>query len=408
MSMSRLSIVIFAIALASCTSVATRDSSNDIATRILVTIPHSGSSAQRLGDPGTFYLRRRGYGPTPSINRTLDGIADDYNLRRVDGWHIASIDQYCEVYEIRGEQSSEDLIERISSDPRIELVQPMNYFETQGILYDDPLANLQPALATLAINEAHEMATGRGITVAVIDSLVDRRHLEFRGRVQEQLDLVDGASRARGEIHGTAVAGVISSAANNGTGIVGVAPDSTIASLRACWTVDDTTGRAQCSSFSLAQALESAIRLGIDVINLSLVGPDDPLLRELLHAAFEDGIIVISASPSDDHADQSFPSSHSAVISVASPSTSLRDNATNVLRAPGAEVMSTMPNNRYGFFSGHSMSAAYVSGVSALILERRPDLSPRELRDLLMDTRTEQSINACRAIASVTAEARSC
>ncbi|MGI9258084.1 MAG: S8 family peptidase, partial [Gammaproteobacteria bacterium] len=360
MNSSRWSIVIIASALAGCASVATRDSRNDgamqAATRILVTIPHSGSSTQQqLGDPGSFYLRRRGYGPSPGVNRTLDRIADDYDLRRVDGWHIASIDQYCEVYEVRGQQSSAELIERISTDPRVELAQPMNYFETQGVLYDDPLANLQPALTTLAIHEAHEMATGQGITVAVIDSFVDRRHLEFRGRVLEQLDLVDSPGRTRGEIHGTAVAGVIGSAANNGTGIVGVAPDSAIASLRACWTVDDATGRAQCSSFSLAQALEFAIQLGVDVINLSLVGPEDPLLRELLHAATDNDIIVVSASPTDDQSDRNFPSSHSAVIAVASSNTSLGDDADNVLRAPGAEVMSTMPNNRYGFFSGHSM-----------------------------------------------------
>lgn len=406
-------IVIIGCALAGCagierTTSQTSDDLRESTRRILVTIPQSSSRAQQLGDPGSFYLRRRGYGASPEIDRTLDRIADDYDLRRIDGWHIASIDQYCEVYEIRGERSLAEVVERIGSDPRVAIAQPMNVFETQGVRYDDPLATLQPALSTLAIDEAHEIATGRGVAVAVIDSSVDRNHLEFRGRVPTHRDLVGSSGNATAEVHGTAVAGVIGSAANNGSGIVGVAPDSTIMSLRACWTIDAATGRAQCSSFSLAQALESAINLGADVINLSLAGPDDPLLTELIDAATENDIVVVAAAPTGIQEDRQFPSSHSAVIAVASSNASLEDLGRTILRAPGAEVMSTMPENRYGFFSGNSMSAAHVTGVSALVRELNPDISPNALREILIRTGTTQSVNACRAIASVAAETTSC
>ena len=403
-------IVLISSALTGCAGVTLTDvRSGDAAQRILVTVPQSGGGAQpQLGDPGSFYLRRRGYGPSTEINRTLDSIANDYNMRRVDGWHISSIRQYCEVYEIRGGQSSNELIERISADPRIKIVQPMNYFETQGVRYDDPLSTLQPALSTLAVGEAHEMATGRGVIVAVIDSAVDRRHQEFRGRVQTHLDLVERRIGSLAEVHGTAVAGVIGSAANNGTGIVGVAPDSTIASLRACWTIDMATGRAQCSSFSLAQALESAINLQADVINLSLAGPEDPLLIELINAAIANDIIVISAFPASIRVNEQFPASHSGVIAVASSDAPAGTNAANILLAPGAEIMSTMPNNDYAFFSGNSMSAAYVTGVSALIRERTPNMSPADVRDVLTRTGTARSVNACRAIATEATEAKSC
>ncbi len=70
--------------------------------------------------------------------------------------------------------------------------------------------------------------------------------------------------------------------------------------------------------------------------------------------------------------------------------------------------MSTMPENRYGFFSGNSMSAAHVTGVSALVRELNPDISPNALREILIRTGTAQSVNACRAIASVAAETTSC
>ncbi len=100
-----------------------------------------------------------------------------------------------------------------------------------------------------------------------------------------------------GEIHGTAIAGIIASAVNNREGIIGVAPDVSIAALRACWAVVDDGLAAQCSSFSLAQALEVALGLQPNVINLSLAGPDDPLLSRLLDRAIERGIVVVTAHP---------------------------------------------------------------------------------------------------------------
>jgi len=377
-------------------------SAERLARQVLVTTHQdSGASFNVLGDPGTFYLRRRGYGPTPGVNRTMDQIARDYDLRRVDGWYIASLGEYCEVFELRPEHEMADIVARISADPRVELAQPMNVFETEGIVYDDPYAPMQPALATLAIEAAHEIATGKGVTIAVVDSSVDKRHRELRGRVTSEIDLVSQRNHAGGEVHGTAVAGIIGSAANNGEGIVGVAPDAHLASLRACWTVDETTGSARCSSFSLALAIETAMQLEADVINLSLAGPPDALLGELIDAAVARGSIVVAAMPDSPGPDNSFPSSHAGVMAVESAESPSDYPAANLLRAPGAEIMSTAPNNAYAFFSGNSMSAAYISGVSALVREHRPAIRSEELIRLLMETGHEHLVNACRAIARV-------
>lgn len=393
--------------LAGCASLDTTDSrlarsGAALERQLLITTRQDGGpSLSLLGDPGDFYFRRREYGPTPSVDQTLDQIAEDYDIRRVEGWYIAAVGEYCEVYELRSGQVAEDLIERIRADPRVELVQTMNLFETQGISYNDPFASMQPALSSLSIQSAHEAATGRGVTVAVVDSTVDSRHRELRGRILSQRNLVDSRFSRRPEVHGTAVAGVIGSIANNGEGIVGVAPESEIASLRACWTVDTATGRAQCSSFSIARALEIAIQLDADVINLSLSGPFDPLLSELIDAAIDQGIIIVAALPASVTEATAFPSSQPHVIAAESSQTTALHTAPNLLRAPGVEIMSTAPNNSYAFFSGNSMSAAYVTGVSALVRELRPDMKSDELIALLLDTGTERSVNACRAVARV-------
>jgi major intracellular serine protease len=400
-------LLVLACLTAGCTNLPTRDApladaEAALSRQLLITTRQdSGPAVSLLGDPTDFYFRRRGYGPTPRVDRTLDQIAEDYDIRRVEGWYISSVGEYCEVYELGSGQAMEELLERIRDDPRVGLVQAMNLFETQGVTYNDPFASMQPALASLSIGSAHETATGRGVTVAVVDSTVDSHHLELRGRILSQRNLVDGRSSRHPEVHGTAIAGVIGSIANNGEGIVGVAPESNIASLRACWTVDTVTGRAQCSSFSIARALEVAMQLDADVINLSLSGPFDPLLSELIDAAIDQGVIIVAALPASLTEDNAFPSSHAHVIAAASSQGPIVHMASNLLRAPGVEIMSTAPNNRYAFFSGNSMSAAYVTGVSALVRQLRPDMRTDELIALLVDTGTERSVNACRAIAQV-------
>jgi len=378
---------------------------NDPARQILVTAKQPVSAAVGLvGDPATTYIRRRGYGPAPGVDFLLDEIARDYGLKRREGWQISSLGIYCEVFELAPGQSQDDVLQLVAADPRIESVQPMNVYTTQTVQYDDPYASMQPALHDLAIDSAHERATGRGVTVAVIDSLVDDRHPEMRGRVSVRRDLVSGRRPgANGEIHGTAMAGIIASAANNAIGIVGVAPDAEIVSLRACWTVDAQTGQAVCSSLSLAQALETALVMGVDIINLSLSGPDDPLLARLIDLALDRNVLVIAAMPETEGSGGDFPASHAGVI--AAGATDWKDFVSfAVLRAPGNEVLSTVPDSSYGFFSGNSMSSAFIAGVAALLVERRPGIGAGEMFDLLEQTSSASAVNACLALARVVSD----
>jgi subtilisin family serine protease len=392
--------LLLALTLAACSHLAATDSTASLSRQILVTAKQpTGAAFALAGDPAMAYMRRRGYGPAPEIDRLLDSIASDYGLRRVEGWLITSLGIYCEVYEVAPGQDPADLIAEVRADSRIDSVQAMNVFETEGVLYNDPYAGLQPALNDLAIDAAHAHATGRGVRVAVIDSLVDDRHPDIRGRVAVSRDLA-GEHRpvGRAEVHGTATAGIIASTANNAEGIVGVAPDAEIVALRACWTVDAYTGRARCSSFSLAQALAAALELDADVINLSLAGPRDPLLERLVGAALAQGAIVVAAWPDDDTAGDDFPASHPGVIAVGATGPALF-GPPGMLRAPGREVLSTVPDADYAFFSGNSMSAAFVAGVAALLVERTPGIDAATVTTLLRSSGTADSINACRAVA---------
>jgi subtilisin family serine protease len=371
--------------------------------QILVTVRQPAVFATGLtGAPGERYLQRR-YGPTPTVDRVLSQLARQHGLRRVDGWQIQSLGVYCEVLGVPDGRDVDAVIAALAADPRVDLVQRMNLFETQTTHYDDPYVGLQSAATELDVADAHEFATGRGVSVAIIDSAVDANHPELRGRVRTARTLVPEHPLGRdGEVHGTAVAGVIASAINNNEGIVGVAPDVSIAALRACWSVDEHSVAAQCSSFSLARALEVALSLRPNVINLSLAGPADPLLSRILDAVISRGIVVVTAQPEHAAASLAFPSSHADVLAAHSSTELETTSSPFVVAAPGDEVLTTAPGARYAFLSGNSLAAAHTTGVGALLLEREPDLNAERVAEILTASTTHSagraSINACRAL----------
>jgi subtilisin family serine protease len=378
----------------------------EAAQQILVTVRQPATLAAGLtGAPNQRYLQRR-YGPSPSVDRVLTQLAHEHDLRRVEGWPIQSLDVYCEVLAIPAGRDVAEVIAALNGDPRVDLAQRMNLFNTQTAKYDDPYVELQSAATTMEVERAHELATGRGVSIAIIDSAVDGDHPDLRGRVQLARNLVaDRPLARRGEIHGTAIAGIIASAVNNSEGIIGVAPDVSIAALRACWAVGDGGLAAQCSSFSLARALEVALGLQPNVINLSLAGPHDPLLSRLLDRIIERGIVVVTAHPASAESSQAFPSSHPRVLTAHSSLLAVHSDSPYALAAPADEVLTTTPNASYAFMSGNSLAAAHTTGVVALLMERQPGLDAERIAAILTATTTYSggtaSINACRAVAQV-------
>jgi len=403
----------FAFVLTGCvTTGVVRDpaaNADDTAARqILVTVHQPAAMVAGLtGPPNQRYLQRR-YGPSPSVDRILTQLAHEHGLRRIEGWPIQSLDLYCEVLVVPQGRDVVAVIDEIGRDPRVDLAQRMNMFRTQAARYDDPYLDLQSAAAAMEVEQAHELATGRGVSIAIIDSAIDADHPDLRGRVRVARNLVAEHRQPRGgEIHGTAIAGIIASAVNNHEGIIGVAPDVSIAALRACWAITDGDLAAQCSSFSLARALEVALTLRPDVINLSLAGPDDRLLTRLLDRVIERGIVVVTAHPLV--ASSSFPSSHPFVLTAHSSTTPVNSPSPYILAAPANEVLTTTPGSRYAFLTGNSLAAAHTTGVVALLMERQPDLDAERIAAILTSTTTysagSASINACRAVARVTGTA---
>lgn len=340
------------------------------------------------------------YRVASEVQGTVRELAASYGLRAVDAWPIALLGVHCVVFEMPPQAIGQDLLRALARDARVESVQPLNRFATAARELQAPLREMQYSVQSMQITQAHRWAQGRGVRVAIIDTGVDYRHPKLSGRVARHLDLVGRAdARFEDDRHGTAVAGVIA-AADDGQGILGVAPQAELIALKACWPSQPGSSEAACNTFTLARALSAAIDLQADVLNLSLAGPADPLLARLVQKAIARGALVIGALP-DTH-DPGFPAMLEGVIAVRASAAHSAATRRSVV-APGEDIITTAPGARYTLTSGTSLSAAHVSGVAALLLEHRRGLTSAEFEQLLIDSTAGSgslaSINACHALA---------
>jgi subtilisin family serine protease len=331
---------------------------------------------------------------TPEVWATLaKELSGEYGLDQVGAFPLTSLGVQCVVFQVSENRPLDEVLAQLTVDPRVESVQQNQFFQGLGALAGDPYASLQYGPRSVRADRAHAWVTGRGVRVAVVDTGVDTNHPDLTDRVVKTTNFVEGGEKTfTADHHGTAVAGVIGARADNGMGIYGIAPDADLLAIKACWHRRSASPEAWCSSWTLAKAIDFAIIERVQVLNLSLSGPPDPLLRRLIVKAIEEqSITVVAAVMERGDPALSFPSSLSTVIAVVASDAqgSVRARVGKhpaLLAAPGIEVLTTVPNGAYDFLSGSSFATAHVSGIVALLLERNPQLSPREVRELLVDS----------------------
>jgi hypothetical protein len=322
---------------------------------------YSGAYGDELGHSGRLHIAEQ--------------LAHEHGLTLVDDWPMPMIGVECFVMRVPANRSLDDEIASLTRDKRVESVEPINIYQTRSAtppLHNDPLFRAQPAAKAWRLADLHQVATGRHVRVAVIDSTIDTHQPDLAGQVLMSRNFVRGGGEFP-EQHGTGVAGIIAAIADNNQGIVGVAPGAQLMGLRACWqlaTPPDGGSGTICDSLSLAKALEFAITHDAQIINLSLSGPPDPLLGKLIDVALARGMTIVSAF---DGAlpGGGFPASHAGVVAVADDQAG--PNAGGIYVAPGRNVPTTQPGAHWYLVNGSSYAAAHVSGLFALMRERSPN-----------------------------------
>jgi subtilisin family serine protease len=399
-SWSRFWLALLLCSFALATSAQRTDPTTDAGTarrEVLVMLrlpaPHFRPDADYLGG----YAKQSG---NAGRQRVAEELATRFRLRVVGSWPMPALGVDCFVMEAPENLPLESLIESMSLDARVESVQAVNYFRV--LAHDDPLYRLQPTADLWHLDELHRIATGKGVRVAAIDSGVEVEHPDLRGRIVVARNFVDGRESVA-ELHGTAVAGIIGARADNGIGIVGVAPEARLMALRACWQVPNDGNAAVCSSFTLAKALQFALDNDAKVINLSLGGPRDRLLERLLAQAALRGVVVVAATD-PRVADGGFPAALPNVLAVAAED--IPEASGTVYLAPGRDIPATLPGQRWGLVAGSSYAAAEIAGLVALLFDVAPEQNLQQIRDTLDNSERASSaprrgafVDACAAVA---------
>jgi len=320
-------------------------------------------------------------------------IAEEYHLPQVGAFPLTSLAIQCLVFQIPEGRAVEELVARLATDPRVESVQSNQVFQGLSVVYNDPYGALQYGARAIRADMAHRWATGKGVRIAIVDTGVTVEHPDLHGRIAKTATFVEGGEETFAQdSHGTAVAGVIAARANNGIGIFGIAPEADILAVKACWEGASGAREALCTSWTLAKAVDLTMLERVQILNLSLAGPPDPLLARLISKAVEGGMIVVAAVLERGKQAPGFPASLEAVIAVVASDTrgqvgsAVGERRTPMLAAPGIEILTTAPRQAYTFLSGSSLAAAHVTGIAALLLELNPQLSPAQLSALLRAT----------------------
>ena len=180
--------------------------------------------------------------------RIASALAERHGLALLTEWPMPVVGLDCYVMAVPDARGADAVAVSLSGEPGVAWAQAMNVF--RPLAHDDPLFTLQPAATAWRLDELHRSATGRDVRVAVIDSGVQLDHPDLAGQVASSANLVGRDRPWVGELHGTAVAGVIAARADNRIGIAGVAPGARMLALRSC--VEQSAGDTSCNSLGLA------------------------------------------------------------------------------------------------------------------------------------------------------------
>ena len=258
--------------------------------------------------------------------------------------------------------------------------------------------------------------TGKGVVVAVLDTGVDYTHPDLKDNIWTNPNPGNGKDGYTNDIHGwnfvdnnndvldtfghgTHVAGTIAGE-NNGFGVTGIAYDAKIMPVK----VLDNSGAG--NDATIVKGIDYAVDHGANVINLSLGGGNgDSSLQSAIQYASSKGVVVVMAAGNDGGMTPNYPARYAKnsglAVGAVDQNKNMADFSTRAgfnqlayVTAPGVNIYSTIPDNKYASYSGTSMATPHVAGVVALMLSANHNLTDSQVRQIV----TQSAGNSTQAV----------
>ncbi|MGB6349731.1 MAG: S8 family serine peptidase [Pseudolabrys sp.] len=344
-----------------------------------INIPPSGETSFAVNE----VLLEFAPGVSAQTRATLER---NLQLTTVESQTFALTGRTIERFRIGGTRSVPDTLRLVARNyPGVSAGQAnMVYHGTQAQTQPAPKQDTAPDGATqyvvnkLHLLEAHRINSGDNVLVAVIDSKIDSGHPDLAGVIADEYDVVGAPVTAHA--HGTAIAGAIAAHSK----LIGVAPKVKLLAVRA---FSGSGESAQGTTFNILKSLDWAASKNARIVNMSFAGPADAMLQEMLIKANARGMVLIAAvGNGGPKSPPLYPGADIGVIGVTATDAEdklmpMANRGPQVaLAAPGVEILAAAPDGGYQVTSGTSIAAAHATGVAALLLAAKPNLTPAQVR----------------------------
>lgn len=239
------------------------------------------------------------------------------------------------------------------------------------------------------------MSRGDGMKIAILDTGIDFTHPDIAPNFAKGINFTTANSgdHTDRQGHGSHCAGVVAGV-DNDFGVVGVAPGAKLYNVKVLG--DNGSG----SIGAIIKGIDWCIKEGVDVMSMSLGCSEDPgtNFHNAIKRARAAGIVIVAAS-GNENTHCGWPAAYPEVIAVGAVDQSFgRADFSNFgaeldVVAPGVDILSTYPGNRYAKLSGTSMATPMVAGVVALVQHFCRQMGVVATPDKIVEMITERSVD---------------
>lgn len=226
-------------------------------------------------------------------------------------------------------------------------------------------------------------ACGAGRRIGLVDTGIDVGHDAFDDARLKARNLLSSGEREADREHGTATASVLAGTQGRSPGLVNTA-ELVVANVFR----QRSNGGVDTSAELLARAIDWLLEEDVEVINMSLAGPANPVLERAVAAASSSGVMMVAAAGNGDR-NPVFPAAYPGVIAVTAVDARRRIYAQANrgdyidFAAPGVDLFLAAPGNRSKYYTGTSFAAPFVTAALALMKSRHRDAGSGELLEQL-------------------------